>query len=185
MIDPVLGETFFALASPITGQNKDRATSCIFSSLYVAASIADYERLTQVDPMFLLSPEEHPCLRFATGARNIVRGAAVTGMVRTIINGVNVGAVLGQQFAESLMDCFNVLLGEEAACDSGLVGDNENLYSLSVRFSDGRRCSRNEFHFVWTGEVINFGVDSSITIEKDSDPINNHVSIVLRDLCTD
>ena len=127
--------------------------------------------------MLFLGSSQHPRLRFPAAAVPLVRRFAILGVMRAIVNAVDVRAFLSQQRHESMVDRFKVRFGKQPAGDSRLIRDDKDLGSEFVRLSNCPGGIWDELKLFRTGDEIQLGVQSAITVEEKSNLINLHALI--------
>lgn len=85
--------------------------------------------------------QEHTGGRFAAGAGNFVfrafAGKALFGMVRTKIDGVQIGALFAQQGFQTVMHGAQLRLRAHPLGDDRLIGDKDSQISLAVQRCNG------------------------------------------------
>ena len=176
-INTMTSEAFVPVHSAVPRQDEGGPASRGPSGFHIDAPVPDHERLGQTDAMFLPCPFQHAGFGFAAAAVSFVRRLAVLGMMRAVVDPVNVRAFVRKQCDKFAMNGGKVRFGEQSACDTRLVRNDKDLGSDFVRLSNCPGGIWDELKLFRTGEEIQLGVQSAITVEEKSNLINLHALI--------
>jgi len=130
--------------------------------LEVSGGVSDHDRLGEIDGVVVCGLKEHAGLRFAAGA-----GAGELRVMRAVVDGGEGATVVFKLGFEPLGEVLVSGFCIEAPCDTGLVGDDDELVALSY---GGLAEFENPFckHAVfWFMKVIDVYVDDAVAVEEE------------------
>ena len=99
----------------------------------VGAAVADQDGLGEVEGEISGGAKEHAGAGFAVFVFALVFANAMLGMEGAVVDGVQGDAVAGKLGAHPLHQGFEVCGSVEAAGDSGLIGDDDQLVAERLR----------------------------------------------------
>ena len=115
------------------------------------------------------STRPRPGLRQSHAARS--PATLPSGMVRTIVIRVDVGAALGQHLRHVPVHLVDDRLGEEAARDARLIRDHHDGEAGAIERADGVDRPRIELDALGAIEIPDFFDDRAVAIEKHRAPV--------------
>ncbi len=88
----------------------------------------------------------------------------------TVVDAVDSRLVFSKEYLKSLMDRFETLLWEVAACNASLVRDNDHGNLVPIEQGDGLCDGWQQYELLRLREVVDLFVDGSIAIQEDGLP---------------
>jgi hypothetical protein len=130
----------------------------------VGAAVADHDGLGEVDAQLADGAAQHAGARLAVFVLPPPLADAVFGVVGAVVDGVE-GDVFAQELlAHPLHQGFEVCGSVEAAGDSGLIGDDDQLVAERLRGAAEREDAVDEAHVGGLVEVADLVVDDSVAV---------------------
>ncbi len=113
---------------------------------------------------------DHRDRRLATIAFDLQLGAlareARIGMMWAIVDRVQIGAPLGQQRLQLVVDLFQARLATIAACDRRLVRHDDREKAGTIQSPDGLAGARNQFELIRRTQTLHVDVERTVSIEE-------------------
>src|ERR1043166_3168499 len=157
--DPIGAAIVFA--GSVTGLDEDRANPGVLSATDVAGLVPNEKRSSQIQMVLALRLENHAGAGFSPNRRRCRQ-------VGTMIAGVN--QIVSELPAKFCFDSAVIILGEIAAPDSALVGNDHQRVTF---FLEPAQCfGRLGIHFDFAGiaTIIHIAHQSAVAIEENSGP---------------
>ncbi len=89
--------------------------------------------------------------------------------MRTVINLVKSSSLCRQVCAKLPVYAIQVFFRQQSACNTRLIGDDEDFYAELVRFAY-RLCGvREQPEVIWAGKKINLRINGAVAVEENTD----------------
>src|SRR6185437_1085772 len=135
---------------------------------YVFVLIPDQEARLFINWPFHRSLLEHTGARLSAPAPHCQRLDRPLGMVRTVIERVDMSSARGKVSLHMGMEQLYGVLIEIAASNAGLIADNEHIVARLVQQLHGFLRSRNPFELIGSVGVTKIHIEDTVAIKKCS-----------------
>ena len=103
-----------------------------------------------------------------------VGGHGAIGMVRTVVEGVEVGADVLELGVHPVVDALDVALGVVAAGDAGLVRHEDDEVAAVVDVADSLFGTGNPDEVLGAVQVVDIDVEGAVAVEEDGLIFHTH-----------
>lgn len=141
---------------------------------HVAVTVADEVRLGAVDVEAGAGGVDEAGGGLAAAACLGVGGHGALGVVRAVVEGVEVGADVLELAAHPVVDVLDVALGVVAAGDAGLVRHEDGEVAAVVDVADGLFGAGDPDEVFGTVKVVDVDVEGAVAVEEDGLIFHTH-----------
>ncbi len=170
-------EALVPVDGAVAGKDESGPATGRPSCQHIDAPVTDHKRTCERDSVFPACLLQHPRFWFPARARFPVRRLPVVGMMGAEVDRIDPGAFVRKHGKQSTMNGRQIGFSKQSAGNTGLVRNNKDLDSEFVRLSYGPGGIWDELKLFRTGEEIQLGVQSAITVKEKSNLINLHALI--------
>src|SRR5262245_691092 len=158
------------LGPAVPGADEHAPRTYALTGLEIVPPIADDERLVEGDAQVRRCSLQESGLRLAAVARLAIGLDHGLGVVRAIVERIDLRPARGQPFGNVAMGLSDECLLENPAGTARLIGHNHDRQDGSIQQSDGIDAVRKEHEALETIEVTCFLNEGAVTVEKHSSP---------------
>lgn len=138
----------------------------VFGAEHVGFAVTDEVGFRAVDAETRTGFVDEAGRGFAAGADFAVFGELGFGMMRAVVEGVEVGADFSEFRVHPVVDAFDVALGVEAAGHAALICHEDGEKALVVDVLDGLFCAVYPDEVLGTVQVVNVDIQRAVAVEK-------------------
>lgn len=139
----------------------------VLGAEHVAVAVADEVRLRAVDVEAGAGGVDEAGGRLAAAACLGVGGHCALGVMRAVVEGVEMGADFLELAVHPVVDAPDVALGVVAAGDAGLIRHEDGEVAAVVDIADGLLGAGDPDEVFGAVEVVDVDVEGAVAIEED------------------